>query len=887
MEQGEIKQLAVDMEKAIPAGHIAYIDMPKEHAEDVIFRKDKAILIGRDEIAEKLDKHVKGMFLISRSGREIICSILNMVIEKKLAPKYIVIIKKWSVLDDILQEYRKSLREYEVYQQREDKSVCILIHKAHTAAFQRSQLMEQYDFKQIIQAGKIPVKVNLRHFKRKLSHFIMSRRRLRDLYSVWRENPGFFRFCRAIFRIIKERFKKAETIALPQGGDSGLELCIYDTDRERIVQPGDKIRCNTVTVVVCVYNALDDVKELLTSLWNNRSFPYDILLIDDGSQQPTKEYLEYYAGLTQCKLIRHEQSWGYTKSANDGLRHAEGDYVVLLNSDTIVTSKWVEKMLEVFWRYPDTGIVGPLSNSATYQNIPHLHDFETGNWMKNILPEGFSVEMMGYTIEINSERKYPVVPVLNGFCTMIKREVIDTIGILDEIQFPIGYGEEVDYCLRARNAGFTLRVADDTYIFHEKSKSFGNANKKELSKNVAPYLSATYGDMYRSIGKDSEKNEVLMKARNSYNENVSRTVKAIGKVAGKKIGFVLLTRGGNGGANSVCQEVIGMRKLGVDAYVVNTSNYMNDFSNNYPELKKYTYYYKKGSTEDLYEKTKDFDILIATIFTSVAVIRDVIKMNPRIKPAYYIQDYETLFFEKEDIMYKEAYDSYTLIPGNCLFAKTNWLVKTVSDNHNVKVHKVTPSIDIRVYNPYVIQSKDGGERLIIAAMVRPRTPRRNPKGTLNVLKTVKEQFKERVDIVIFGCSEGELEPFNELLDNLEYTNLGILKKGEVAQLLARSDIFIDMSYYQAFGRTGLEGMCYGCIPVLPVEGGADEYAVNNVNAIVVDTRNDAAVAAAVASVIKEEGKIAAMQQEAIATARRYCVLPASWSELKVLNTLYK
>ncbi|GFI15927.1 hypothetical protein IMSAGC009_01087 [Lachnospiraceae bacterium] len=82
-------------------------------------------------------------------------------------------------------------------------------------------------------------------------------------------------------------------------------------------------------------------------------------------------------------------------------------------------------------------------------------------------------------------------------------------------------------------------------------------------------------------------------------------------------------------------------------------------------------------------------------------------------------------------------------------------------------------------------------------------------------------------------------------------------------------------------------MCYGCIPVLPMEGGANEYAVHNINAIIVDTKDNKNVIESIYKIIKEDGKIQSMQKEAIATARRYSVLPASWSELQVLNRQYK
>ena len=884
MSESAIIQMVLDLEKLLNVESYVWVDPPEDKYDLKTPVSMNALCVNSGQIQTISKYKAETYLLLNRSGKEIIDQFLDAVVNNNIFPKYVIISKKRSVWEKSLAEHSELRKKYLCLFLSDDKSICILLKKRYRNICSKNKFFIKYNLKQYFFEKKVEI-VTPKSIIGSIKKFLLRQHFSRELYSLWRENRNIKFFCKSLYRILAER---CQNLNIGQGSAdpiSHLELCIYDTDKENFIRDNDKIKCITVSIVVCVYNALDDVKELLISLWNNRSFPYEIIIVDDGSEEPTQKYLEQYAADTECLLVRHDHSWGYTKSANDGMKRANSDYVVLLNSDTIVTDRWIEKMLEVFRHYPDTGIVGPLSNSATYQNVPVLHDFNTGNWMKNLLPDGFNAELMNNTIERNSNRVYPTVPSLNGFCTMISRQVFNAIGYLNEEQFPVGYGEEVDYCLRTRQAGFSLRVADDTYIFHEKSKSFGDSNKKSLSKQARPYLVQTYGEMYSSIERNFESNETLLKIRSDYFQNVKATSSAIKELRGKKIGFLLLTRGGNGGANSVCQEVIGMRKLGFDAYVINTNNYKAAFSNNYPELLNYTYYYKKNSIEELYEKTKDFDVIIATIFTTVAVIKELRKRNPAIKTAYYIQDYEPLFFEKNDPMYQEAYDSYTLMEDNCLFAKTNWLVNTVSSIHHVHVHKVRPSIDTRLYNPYRIKEKKCEGKYTITAMVRPRTPRRNAEGTLRVLKRLQEEVGDKLEIVIFGCSDDELVPLSELCEFI-YVNKGVLKKGEVAALLAEADFFLDMSSYQAFGRTGLEGMCYGCIPVLPITGGTDEYAVHNKNAILVDTMDEEDVLIKIRDVLDNRCQIEIMQENALQTAREYDVLSASWSELKVLNTIF-
>ena len=89
--------------------------------------------------------------------------------------------------------------------------------------------------------------------------------------------------------------------------------------------------------------------------------------------------------------------------------------------------------------------------------------------------------------------RFPRVPFLNGFCMLLKRDVISTIGYFDEEAFPSGYGEEIDYCLRAVKAGLELPVADHTYVFHAESASYGHPRRKALSAAARARLEGKHG----------------------------------------------------------------------------------------------------------------------------------------------------------------------------------------------------------------------------------------------------------------------------------------------------------------------------------------------------------------------------------------------------------
>ena len=107
---------------------------------------------------------------------------------------------------------------------------------------------------------------------------------------------------------------------------------------------------------------------------------------------------------------------------------------------------------------------------------------------------------------------------------------------------------------------------------------------------------------------------------------------------------------------------------------------------------------------------------------------------------------------------------------------------------------------------------------------------------MNVLKEIKEAYGDRVNISTFGCSDEDIVK-HQLPCDFRYTNHGVLGRHQVAALFRSTDVVMDLSDYQAFGRTGLEAMACGCATILPVFGGTHEYATDGVDSLLVDTRS--------------------------------------------------
>jgi GT2 family glycosyltransferase len=254
-------------------------------------------------------------------------------------------------------------------------------------------------------------------------------------------------------------------------------------------------RQGSVEVVVCVHDAADDALACLTSLVGASSLPHTVRVIDDGSGEDTCRRLEtFVAGKPWMRLVRNPTNLGYTASANIGVRGSGADWIVLLNSDTIVSPGWLEGLLECAASDPAIAFVGPVSNAASYQSVPELKD-RSGSWKVNALPPGWTPRRMAGFVAEAADKGFPRVPLLNGFCMMMRREAFLTLGGLNEAAFPQGYGEENDLCVRAGQAGFGLAVADHVYVHHRKSASFGDSRRRELQKAAGQALARLHPDV--------------------------------------------------------------------------------------------------------------------------------------------------------------------------------------------------------------------------------------------------------------------------------------------------------------------------------------------------------------------------------------------------------
>ena len=223
-----------------------------------------------------------------------------------------------------------------------------------------------------------------------------------------------------------------------------------------------------VDVIIPVFNQFDYVSRVLNSIFGaEESCNFEVIVIDDCStDEKVVDLLRCYAGRGKIRLFENEKNLGFTGSVCFGMKLAPDRDVVLLNSDTEVYSNWLSRLRRVCSAQNMVCSVSPLSNHSSISSYPKPF---TDN--KEPLELSYR-ELDAIVAEANKELSCETLTT-SGFCMYITRASMNRVGYFDEDAFARGYGEETDFCIRARKLGWRHFVAADVFVRHASSASFG------------------------------------------------------------------------------------------------------------------------------------------------------------------------------------------------------------------------------------------------------------------------------------------------------------------------------------------------------------------------------------------------------------------------------
>lgn len=189
---------------------------------------------------------------------------------------------------------------------------------------------------------------------------------------------------------------------------------------------------------------------------------WDVIVVDNASDANTQQQLrEAKIRYPDVNFVFNSRNIGFSAGNNVGIKQATGDIFVLLNSDAFPTPGMLGKLVEHFARDELLGMIGPVTNAAGNEQCIYT---KPGN-MEDKINEGLLYAASGAGDILSAYR-------LDFFCVSIPRHALKLVGELDE-DFGRGYYEDLDYSLRVKAAGYRIGVAEDTFVYHRGSSSFG------------------------------------------------------------------------------------------------------------------------------------------------------------------------------------------------------------------------------------------------------------------------------------------------------------------------------------------------------------------------------------------------------------------------------
>lgn len=258
----------------------------------------------------------------------------------------------------------------------------------------------------------------------------------------------------------------------------------------------------TAVIIVC-WNQLVYTKICLSSILKNVKLPYKLFLVNNASTDGTKEFIDEMQRQYSDKIIslHSEKNIGFSGGNNIALKQIQNNpefsHVLLLNNDVLVPPRFLENLLKTFSSDKYCGMVVPVSNYAgNRQGIKNIQ----------VRPESFDEFSCKWEFARNNYNKSWQIGMAIGLCMLMKREVLDKVGLLDDRFFCAW--EDNDFSLRVINEGYKIHVAQSAFLYHFGSKSIKSIPQSNYGKEIFETNKKKFYDKWAEINKLGEKKKI-------------------------------------------------------------------------------------------------------------------------------------------------------------------------------------------------------------------------------------------------------------------------------------------------------------------------------------------------------------------------------------------
>lgn len=272
-----------------------------------------------------------------------------------------------------------------------------------------------------------------------------------------------------------------------------------------IVNVAESTAKTMLSIIIVNYNAEKFLQRCLSSVYaETKKIPFDVWVVDNNSTDLSVSMVQQ--NFPQVNLIENKENVGFAKANNQAITNCAGDYILLLNPDTLILRNALEKVVNFMDENPTVGICGckVLNEDGTLQlacrrsiPTPGVAFFRlTG--LSRLFPN--SKLMAEYNLTYLDSNKAHEVGAVSGAFLLTRRKVVDNIGKLDQRFFM--YGEELDWCLRAKKAGWTVMYYPDVEITHYKGECSKNNSRKaafEFYRSMYLFYKKHFAENYNPV----------------------------------------------------------------------------------------------------------------------------------------------------------------------------------------------------------------------------------------------------------------------------------------------------------------------------------------------------------------------------------------------------
>lgn len=574
-------------------------------------------------------------------------------------------------------------------------------------------------------------------------------------------------------------------------------------------------------IIIPIYNSPEWVKMCVYALYKNTPDEYigKVILMNDNSDELTCNCIRNLEKkYPKIEVYKNENNLGFIKNVNRGMDKTTAEYILLLNTDCLVSKNTIPKLIDHMEKNKKIGLICPISSNAA--NLSYD------------IPEHYSYMQVNDLFYENFKGMNFDACTVVGNCLMISRECMQKTGYLDEI-YGMGYGDETDYQFKAHEQGFEAKVAIDTYVYHKSEVSFGTSPEKQkrLDHNRAIFFER-WGEQYNKKMQEYVKNDPI--------EYVKNNLK-IDKKPEPNILFFLPDIHQKAGGVHVIVDIVNY--LNINGYF---ANILTERIHEYKEIMIFSPSFMK----DIKEVSPK--CIAGTIYPTIFFCETIAK-HYNIPCVNFMQGYEPCFDNGEIYSWAEL----ACKNSQNILAISEFLQKKCKENFGKEAKVIPNSINTDLLYNSDKQIKDKKQ---VTFVFRDNFA----KGDFILSEILKLLTLKNYNFEINVIYMREIMfPINNN-ENLKINFYkGPLNRKEVSNILFKTDIFVDASLMEGFGLMALEAMAAGAVPVMSQSFGVDEYAEDSKNCFIIKEVNNAEkYVEKIEELLKDEEKLKEMSKNA-------------------------